>query len=774
MEQEVLDRYSISKEGVILSQLILSYMNDEFTTNLPEESSIVNDLPASEEVFNCLDSFGRGDNVKTNKCIQYGIIDYITYYTTVELQSFGIAVAVPPNTMNIVVDDEYGLIHNGIVAVNKEMNELFTTFSLGRLMGELDITSDYIEELFKDIVHWLGFNLSPSKAYKLNNITIDSFGFINETYVHGKGTVLFKDKRSDIKNHISNINDRLSILNSDNIDNFNDKHEWIEYFFEATWGIICTSIVEFLNNNTVTTGDDGYSFYGGTIMPYEGVSESKVEFTDTYQQPVSIDVIDVLGVKIKNTFKIKIPEIHIVISMKDRNGNTKEFVINITIEGISLDMSDMPNVMKLLNDKLNEITDKIKKEVADRSARLGRTYEQILDDVNKVTEKMTEVVNTLTDAITEEINKLLDSISILLKRMTVRISRKLAWDPFLNSPDPNISGPANIYYNTKEAINTATSKINGTIEISNNYIKNISNIKDINDAIKEFNDAINEVNDIVEKLGPDFCVDILIPAIPPLLTIPELTIPEPPEIPELPEGDFPNVPSDEISFDENGDLEGEVPIVSEAVDGIVDPLIPEVEIPKLNPPMPTLPEVIEFSYPPTTSPDVGYNDEKYDDVNIYTTSESMKNDIKSYEQIAFKLFKDLDNKHADLGYGHVVGLWKDRASLQQTNTLEEADMWFEEDVRKAEVAVKKYVRQKITQGQFDSFVDLVYNAGSGRFKNSTILSWFNQGRICDTSNLYRRCFITSDGEVLRGLIRRRGTGYTYFIKDWGVSGCVPY
>ena len=774
MEQDVLDRYSISQEGVVLSSLILSYINDEFSTNLPETESIVNSSSVSEEVYTCLDSLDRGDGVKTNLCIQQGIIDYITYYTVVNLQSNGVSTAIPPNTMDIVVDDVYGLKHSGIVSVNEDMNELFTMFSLGRLMGKLDVDSDYMEELFKDIVYWLGFNLSPSKANKLNNINIDSYGFVKETYINGKGTVLFKDKRSDIRDHISNINDRLSILNTDNIDQFNIDGKWLVYFFEATWGIICTSIVEFLNNNTVTTDDTGYSFYGNGAMSYEGVSTSSVVFGYEYQQPTELVVVEILGVSIKVSFKITIPDINIVIPMKDFNGNEKEFVINISISGISLDASDMPNVMEVLNKKLDDITKELQDSVAERSNRLGRTYDQISDDVDQVTKKMTDVVNSISSAITKKLNEVIESLKILLKSMSVRSARDIVWDPLLNNPDPKISGPANIYYTAKEKVNAAVSKVNGAIEKISNSEKIVENIKDINEAIGEYNNAIEEVDRVIEELGPDFCLYVPVPTIPQLMPIPDIPSFTLDPIPEVPTGPFPKVPSDDIEFTDDGDLEGEVPIVSTIVDGVVDAIVPTVEIPELNPPQGVLPEVVRFSYPPTTSPDVGYNNEKYNDVSVYSTSESMKNDIKSNESLLLELTMDHDKKHAILGYGHVVGIWDNRSSLQQRTTRQEADMWFNEDIKISEDVVKRFVRQNITQGQFDSFVDLVYNAGGGRFRDSTILSWFNQGRLCDTSNLYRRCFITGGGVVLGGLIRRRDNGYTYFIRNWGVSGCVPY
>ncbi len=55
------------------------------------------------------------------------------------------------------------------------------------------------------------------------------------------------------------------------------------------------------------------------------------------------------------------------------------------------------------------------------------------------------------------------------------------------------------------------------------------------------------------------------------------------------------------------------------------------------------------------------------------------------------------------------------------------------DVRDAEQAVGHMVKVPLSQGQFDALVDFVFNLGSGRLANSTLLKCLNQGRYDDAA-----------------------------------------
>jgi len=60
----------------------------------------------------------------------------------------------------------------------------------------------------------------------------------------------------------------------------------------------------------------------------------------------------------------------------------------------------------------------------------------------------------------------------------------------------------------------------------------------------------------------------------------------------------------------------------------------------------------------------------------------------------------------------------------------------------------------VTQGQFDAFVDFVYNLGIGNFKSSTLLKLHKAGKTKQASDEFIR-WNKAAGKVLGGLTKRR-------------------
>jgi lysozyme len=61
---------------------------------------------------------------------------------------------------------------------------------------------------------------------------------------------------------------------------------------------------------------------------------------------------------------------------------------------------------------------------------------------------------------------------------------------------------------------------------------------------------------------------------------------------------------------------------------------------------------------------------------------------------------------------------------------------------------------KTTQGQFDSFVDFVYNLGIGNFTSSTLLKLHKAGKTKEAADQFIR-WNKANGKVLGGLTKRR-------------------
>jgi GH24 family phage-related lysozyme (muramidase) len=312
---------------------------------------------------------------------------------------------------------------------------------------------------------------------------------------------------------------------------------------------------------------------------------------------------------------------------------------------------------------------------------------------------------------------------------------------------------------------------------------NIPNIADIVNKI--VNSKVNGFFGKYQKVFSDsvvkvFDTTIALPPVLPLPPTPEVPIPETPaEVPAISDedkqtmGDSGSEPPKPVGapviWDKDGNLISDTNIV------IPPPENPPVkfEVAPVFPPPTT--EELNTEYPPQTSTQVAKTTlpGTYSSPSVYTASIGIRNLIKSHETLQLKIYPDPDGVHADIGWGHVLGLWSDRASLPQTITTAQAEAYFAQDIREAEADVKRVLRQKCTQGQFDSFVDLAYSAGGGWLQKSETLATFNRGDICGCGKLYTKAAVTGNGKPLSALVTRRKTVYyNYYTNNWGVTQCT--
>ena len=89
-----------------------------------------------------------------------------------------------------------------------------------------------------------------------------------------------------------------------------------------------------------------------------------------------------------------------------------------------------------------------------------------------------------------------------------------------------------------------------------------------------------------------------------------------------------------------------------------------------------------------------------------------------------------------------------------TVSEEQCWVWFYEDVKVAEDAVRRRVTQPMKQGEYDSHVSFVYNVGEDQYRNSTLLRLFNHGNRAASCNQFPR-WIYANKQVLNGLRTRR-------------------
>ena len=103
-----------------------------------------------------------------------------------------------------------------------------------------------------------------------------------------------------------------------------------------------------------------------------------------------------------------------------------------------------------------------------------------------------------------------------------------------------------------------------------------------------------------------------------------------------------------------------------------------------------------------------------------------------------------------IGYGHTG------AEVHQgmTITQEQAEEFLMQDVQKAVQTVNSKVHTDLTQNEFESLVDFVFNCGAGNFAGSTLLRKINAGDMEGAALEFQK-WDKAAGHVMAGLVRRR-------------------
>ena len=90
-------------------------------------------------------------------------------------------------------------------------------------------------------------------------------------------------------------------------------------------------------------------------------------------------------------------------------------------------------------------------------------------------------------------------------------------------------------------------------------------------------------------------------------------------------------------------------------------------------------------------------------------------------------------------YGHTR-----TAVLGQTYSDEQCDALLLKDLNEVYAPiVRKLVKVKLSQGEFNAVVDFVYNLGEGNFRSSTLLRKLNAGDYSGASLEFERWFMTN-------------------------------
>lgn len=122
---------------------------------------------------------------------------------------------------------------------------------------------------------------------------------------------------------------------------------------------------------------------------------------------------------------------------------------------------------------------------------------------------------------------------------------------------------------------------------------------------------------------------------------------------------------------------------------------------------------------------------------------------QSFEQCRLIPYQDSKGVWTD-GWGNTHGVIPNGPAITQ----DKADAQFLSNMGQAVDAVNRYTTVKLSQNEFDSLVDLVFNIGSGNFYTSTLLKKLNAGDKAGASMEFEKWDMCA-GVHLAGLLKRR-------------------
>ncbi|AOK62551.1 lysozyme [Burkholderia ubonensis] len=132
--------------------------------------------------------------------------------------------------------------------------------------------------------------------------------------------------------------------------------------------------------------------------------------------------------------------------------------------------------------------------------------------------------------------------------------------------------------------------------------------------------------------------------------------------------------------------------------------------------------------------------------------------IKHFEGLRLARYLDAVGKPT-IGYGHLI-LPHERFTRPLTPA--EADALLRQDLRSAELSLRKLLRVPVTQQQFDALMSFVFNLGSGRLRSSTLLRYLNAGAPAHAADQFL-VWNKAGGRPLAGLTRRRQAERALFL-----------
>lgn len=134
--------------------------------------------------------------------------------------------------------------------------------------------------------------------------------------------------------------------------------------------------------------------------------------------------------------------------------------------------------------------------------------------------------------------------------------------------------------------------------------------------------------------------------------------------------------------------------------------------------------------------------------------------IKRFEGLRLRAYQDVAGIWT-IGYGHIKNV-----VAGMKISAAEAEEFLKEDLAEVEAALKKLITVKVNSNEFDALASLVFNIGTGAFKNSTTLRQLNKDNrlaAADAIELWNKATVNGKKVVIAGLAARRAAEKGLFL-----------
>ena len=150
--------------------------------------------------------------------------------------------------------------------------------------------------------------------------------------------------------------------------------------------------------------------------------------------------------------------------------------------------------------------------------------------------------------------------------------------------------------------------------------------------------------------------------------------------------------------------------------------------------------------------------------------------IERHEGVVYHFYQDPSGIAACTGgAGHVIG-WRycTAAELRETITPAQVVAWLKSDTNSARSCVTSRITHPISQPQYESLVDLVFNAGCGSLYYRNVAGLVNAGALYAVPSALAGTAVTAGGRYLPGLYQRRLDEGALFSRGYYGAGIGYY